>query len=132
MRIQHIVNVFISDDTEGECPLFGLESPTKNKEIIDSFLRYASGKINIAATATENVPFGDVDDVRAVEVIFDGDFDVVFNGGADTINFKRADTKTNRKVRMFMEADLTSVAITNPSASAAITGTYVVWGDPVP
>lgn len=132
MRIEHINNVFISDDTDGESPLFGRQDPANNKEIIDSFLRCVSGKINIAASGTESVPLGDVDTVRGVQVVLDGDFDVIFNGGAETINFKLADTQTGRVARMFMEAEITAASITNPSGSAALTGTYVIWGDPVP
>jgi hypothetical protein len=129
MRLKHHVNVFITDDADGADVLFGNSDPATALQQIDAFKRYASGKLNIAASATENLPLGDVDAVKGVYVQLDGDFDVVFNGGSDTINFKKADTLTGRVAKMFMEADFSAIAITNPDGATEINGRFVVWGD---
>jgi hypothetical protein len=124
MRIKHNVNVFASEDTSGTDVLFGQADVTKR--------RITSGKFSIAASGTENLPFGDVNDVRGVAVWADSDFNVVFNGGVDSLAFKRASVATTAKATLFMEIDTTQVAIANPSSSAVLTGNYVVWGDPTP
>jgi len=132
MRLRHKVNVFVTDDAELECVLFGGDNADKELEQIDIFQRVVSGKFSIAGAGTEAIPLGDVDVPRGILIIADAAFDVIFNGGAETLNFSPADTQTGRKTRCFMEATITAASVTNPNATVALTGTYVVWGDPTP
>lgn len=128
MRIKHNVNVFVSDDAAGEQVLFGQTDTTQVLQTIDNMQRVCSGKFSIAASGTENLPLGDVGTVRGIWIRADLDFDAVFNGGSDTISFDAA--SASHKATCFMEATLTQVAITNPSSTAALTGSFCVWGDP--
>ncbi len=132
MRLRHKVNVFIADDADLEFPLFGDDDAAKQLEQIDIFEKFSSGKFEIAASGTEAIPFGDVTVVRGILIKADAAFDVIFNGGGDTFNFTLADTQSGRKSRCFMEATLSAASVTNPSTTVALTGTYLVWGDPTP
>ena len=128
MRIKHNVNVFITDDTAGECVLFGQSDTSKVLQTIDIMQRTCSGKFSIAASGTENLPLGDVDTVRGFYIRADAGFSLVLNGGAEVITFEA--TTSSNKVTCFLEATVTQVAVTNTSASEALTGIFAVWGDP--
>jgi hypothetical protein len=129
IRVRHTVHAFISEDTEGQQPLHGRQDPGQELQVADEFQRSCGGRIEVAAAGTENVPFGDVQDVRGVWVVMSDSFYVAFNGSADEVHVRRANAKTGTKARFFIEGDVTSVAIRNANA-AAITGKYLVWGDP--
>lgn len=130
MRIKHNVNVFVSDDTAGEEVLFGQSDTSKVLQTIDAFQRVCSGKFSIAASGTESLPFGDVGTVRGFMIRADAGFSFILNGGSDVITFAPADAQNGRKVTCFMEATVSAVSVTNTSSSAALTGTFCVWGDP--
>lgn len=137
IRVWHTINVFISDDTEGLYPLYGIQDPDKSLVKVDAFERYTSGKLQIAASGTENLPFGDVSTVRGFMIDADRGFDIVFNGGGDTIEVRPAvassGTTIGSRARIFMEVGtLTQLAITNADATTALDAKYVVWGDVTP
>lgn len=137
IRVQHTVNVFISDDTAGLCPLFGTQDTSKELKTLDAFDRCTTGKLNIAASGTEDLPFGDVDVPRGIYIDADRPFDVVFNGGVEVVEIRPAvapsGTELGGRAKLFMEVDsLTQVEITNPDATYALNAKYAVWGDPTP
>lgn len=123
--------VALTEDAAGKQIIYKRDEELA-KQTIDAFERGASSIFNIAASANEDVSFGDVDDVRGFYIEADGDFDVIFNGGAETVSFKVADTTTGRKAKCRMDAQVTQINITNPDATNALTGSYCVWGDPTP
>jgi len=132
MRIDKTVNLFITDDTAQECVLFGQKDTRKNLQRIDGMQRVTSGKLNIAASGTESIPLGDVDAVYGVSFASDRSFNVIFNGGVESVSFVLADADPDRTCGFTMEATLSAVSITNADATNALSGTYVVWGDPTP
>lgn len=138
IRIKHTVNIFISEDTEGLHPLFGKQDCALETTTVDAFDRCVSGKLNIAASGTENLPFGDVDSpIRGFSIEADRGFNIVFSGGSDILQVRPAVAPTSggagTGAKIFVECDnVTQVAITNPDATNAINGTYVVWGEPTP
>ncbi len=129
MRIENLVWTKITEDSAGKDGLWTPDQ-TLNTEVVTNMTRMTGGVFSIDASSTEALSFGDVTSAYAIYIEVDNDFNVVFNGGADTFNFVRADTTSGRKARCWMEATLTSVSITNPSASASISGRYVVYGNP--
>jgi hypothetical protein len=128
MRTKIKANIVISDDTAGKNVLFGYNDDLA-EEIADNYQRCVSGKFSVAALGSENLPLGDVTSVRGILVIADDNFSYIMNGGADTITCQRAGTATTSKCRVLLQATVSQFAITNPSATAALTGTWVAWGD---
>lgn len=129
MRVEHQVTVQIHEDADARD---GLWTPDKTvaKTVITNMQRMTSGRINLAGAAVETLALGDVASVRAVYLELDGNFNVVWNGGAEIFNFRLADTVAGRKARCFAEMLVTAISITNPSATVALNGRYVVYGDP--
>lgn len=127
MRIRHKVNVSITEDTDGKNVLFGPDDSLAEVQI-DTYERQTSGRLKILEGATENVPFGDVDAVKGIYLKVDNDCQVVLNGGVEVIQLRKVGTTSTTYAKLFMEADLTQVAIEAP-ADAVVTGTYCVWGD---
>ena len=129
MRIKLLCNPKIYDDTDEKHALFVLDSDLI-ESVIDGMLRQASGRVNIALSATENLPLGDVATVRGVYIRAAGDFNVILNGGTDILQVRRPDTATGRNAHFLFEGIITQVNITNASATAALDGLYCVWGEP--
>lgn len=129
MRIENLVWSKITEDSAGKD---GLWTPDQalNTEVVTNMTRMTGGVFSVAASGTETLSFGDVSAVYGLYIEVDNNFNVVFSGGSDTFNFRRADTTTGRKARCWMEADISSVSITNPSSSVSISGRYVLYGDP--
>src|SRR3990167_25037 len=121
MRIKHKIIISITDDTEGKDKLFDLDEELAEIDT-EAFAKCVSGRFEIAASSNENLSFGDVSDVRAVYVKADNDFNVKFNGGTEVFNIKRA--STSHPAKMFLEIDTTAVNLVNPSATAALKGTW--------
>jgi len=128
MRVEHQIHVQIHDDTDAKDALWAPDK-TLAKTVITNMQRHQAGTFQIDAAATENLSLGDIAAVRAVYIEVDGNFNVVWNGGAEIFNYLLADTTSGRKARCFNEMTVTACAITNPGA-AAINGRYVVYGDP--
>lgn len=128
MRVKHKIIIDISDDTAGEDVLFS-QSEKLALSQIDNWQRSNSGKMSIAALGTENIPFGDVGDVRFVYIKAAGDFDLKFDGGVELMHFKRA-LATSGTAKCLMEVDVSSITIVNVSASAVLNLVFCVAGDP--
>lgn len=126
IRVKHTVLVQISADTDAKQKRY---YPDSNTVIHDTFDKQANGELSIPAATTEQIPFGDVDDVRGIYIELTGDAVVRVNGGNDNIPMTLAPSGT--KVQFFLEGNLSAVEVENQGASA-ITGSYVVWGDPTP
>lgn len=127
MRVKHKLNALVTDDAEGEDVLFGPDD-TRAEVTIDNMTKLNSGRLEIAASGTESLPFGDVADVRFVWIKADNDFNLKFNGGTEVLNVKRAGTTGYAKFAA--EIDVSSVSIVNPSASAVLKAVFMVYGDP--
>ncbi len=129
MRVRHKINVRIFDDAEGDDGLFA-PSDTLAEVVIDNMQKLNSGRFAIAASDDEDLPFGDVADVRFVFIKADNDFTLKFNGGSEGLAIKRADAVAGTYAKFAAECDVTAVNITNPSATDVLTGVFAVYGDP--
>jgi hypothetical protein len=136
IRVKHVVNVFISDDTAGLLPLFGTTETSREEVIVDAFDRCVSGNLSIAASGTESLPLGDIDDPRGFYIDADRGFNMILNGGAEVIQVRPAVDPTTSgagtRAKFFIEADLSAVSITNADASSVLVAKYAVWGDLTP
>ena len=130
MRIKHTVNLFISEDAEGTEGLFGQSAASTQEVTIDNMGTPISGKFSIAGGGVEDLPLGDIDDIRALFVKAKGDFDVQFNGSSDKLQIRRARAATGVTAKMFLEGVFTEVKITNDSATDILTGIFALYGDP--
>ncbi len=126
IRVKHKLVLNITEAQDGKDCLFNRDD-TKAEVVIDSFERNASGKLSIAAAATEQLSFGDVAAVKGCYLQLSGDAIIKFNNGSDLIQLRKATGQT--LVKFFIEADITQLDITAPAAEV-LTGTYCVWGDP--
>ena len=130
MRIEHLIWAKATEDSAGKDGLWTPDQ-TINTEVITNMTRLISGVFSVAKATNEDLAFGDITlPAYAIYIEADGDFTATFNGGAETFAFKRADTTTGRKVRCWMEAQITAINIANADLTTAITGRYMIYGDP--
>lgn len=127
MRISHKVILKIGDDTAFKDLLFQTDEALA-EQVIDAFDGQASGKINIAASGTEALNFGDITTVKGIFIKLDGDADIDVNTLGD-IPLRRATTTSGVKAKFFMEGDITSISLTNVSGTDVLTGVYCAWGN---
>ena len=135
VRIIHEIDVRASFDASGNRCIFSNSNDTGTKQVIDAFERAASGNLSITGGGVETLSLGDVGIPRGVYIRFYGDADIVLNGGADTLEVRRAadaggSVAQGAAATFFFEGVLSSMQITNPDANAVLTAEYVVWGDP--
>lgn len=128
MRISHKIILVVSEDSAAKQILFGIDA-TLAENIVTSYLHQNSGTIKIAASATEQVPFGDVDSVKGCYLRFDKDVKIKLNGSADEIQIRKSGTGDVAK--FFIEADLTQIDIIGDGTDVT-NGVYCVWGDTAP
>lgn len=129
MRVKHKLNVTVSDDAEGNDCLFGLDDG-RAEVTIDNMQRVSSGRFEIAASSSEDLPFGDVQDARFVFIKADGDFNLTFDGGVEALALRRASSLTGTYAKFAAECDVSAVNVANPSATAVLKGIFCVYGDP--
>ncbi|MBO75996.1 MAG: hypothetical protein CME17_01075 [Gemmatimonadetes bacterium] len=127
MRTKLKTNVIISNDPDGKNLLFGFDD-TLAEEITDLYTHCVSGKFTIAGGATDALGLWDITAVKGLYVKADAGFQFVMNGGADTFTSNAASATGSSRV--FLQVDLSSFSITNLSATDALTGIWVAWGDP--
>lgn len=128
MRIKHKVNVVVSDDTLGEDCLFG-PADDKAEVTLDQFTEHESGKFSIAASGSATLSLGTVGTVGGLYIRALGDFDLTLNGTEELLIRKAPSALSTVPVKFFMEGTITSILVENPSATTALVGYYVVWGD---
>lgn len=128
MRLKHQVRIQVALDTGMKRSLFS-DDATLSQVSTDSFAKEANSVLDIPAATTESLSFGDITLVKGLYLEVDQDAVVRLNGSTDPIQLRKA-TGVG-KAKLFIEADLTAVTVENPVADAALTGFYVVWGDPV-
>jgi hypothetical protein len=120
------MNVRIADDTSMKNLLFAPDDELA-EVVSDSFETQASGKFSVAVGGTESLSFGDVTHVKGFFIKCDGDAEVNVNA-LGVIQLRKHDTTTGTEVKIMMEADISSLAITN-NTTAVITGVWCVWGN---
>lgn len=127
MRLKHTVLVQITQDTDGKRTLYSDES-TAAKIDTERFDGQANSLLAIDSETTEVLSLGDVTDVRGLYLEVDQDAIVYLNDSADGIQLKMPPGGT--KAKLFLEAEITKVEVENTSATAALSGVYVLWGTP--
>ena len=127
MRISHKAILKIGVDANFKDKLFETDE-TLAESIIDAFDGQKSGTFSIPGAASYTMKLGDLTAVKGMFLKFDADADVDINGLGD-ISVVRASTATGVKAKLLMEATITSVAVTNPDATVALTGVWCIWGD---
>ena len=126
IRIKHKVRVQIAEDTDMKNLLFSRDD-TLSEKIIDAYVRQTSGKFNIAASANEDLPFGDITTVKGMYIEVDQDVQVKLNGSNDAIQLRKSSSTEGVTAQMFLEADISQVNVT--AGSDAVNGTFCFWGD---
>ena len=135
IRLEHIVNVFITEDVAQDCPLFGKKDSSLRKAVVDSLQMSNSGKVKLTDASggpvTESIPFGDVPSpIKGFYLRIDGDVDIVFNGGSDVLAVRKADSG-EPWAEIFWMGEFTAIDVTNNDVALPREGVFAVWGDPV-
>ena len=126
MRLIHTVQVQTARDTNMKRALFK-DDQTLATVQSDSFIGEANSLLAIAASGTYSLPFGNVTVVRGLYLELDQDALVSINGAAPIQMRKPADGTV---AKLFIEAEISTVTITNPSTDTVMNGVYACWGDP--
>jgi len=127
MRLRHTVRVQAALDTQMKRALFN-DDATLSQVQTDTFTKQANSVLSIPAASIESLSFGDVTLVKGLYLEVDQDALVRINGSTDAIQLRKASGVA--KAKLFLEADINQVTVENPVADAALTGVYVIWGDP--
>jgi hypothetical protein len=127
MRLRHTVRVQAALDTQMKRALFN-DDATLSQVQTDTFTKQANSVLSIPAASIESLSFGDVTLVKGLYLEVDQDALVRINGSTDAIQIRKASGVG--KAKLFLEADINQVTVENPVADAALTGVYVIWGDP--
>lgn len=129
LRISSELSLVIFEDEKEQDPVYG--SRQRDDEIIITNMdNESSGRIDIPASGTFDVPFGAIADTRAVALILDDAATVQLNGQAPS--FPITPSVANAKARFFWEGTISQVRVTNPSTTARLTGYFIAWGDIAP
>lgn len=124
IRVTHKVRPQIYADTNKKNVLFAPDD-TLSEVVIDSFTKHSSNNISVAASASENLPLGDITAIKGMYLQVDADCTVKLNGGTETIQL-RAQGTTSPSAKLFIEADINQVNVT--AGSAILNGTICLWG----
>jgi len=126
MRVQHTVNVQIAEDADMKNLLYG-PNVSLSQVVIDAYQDQASGTFTVAGGTTESLNKGDVTSPRGVFLRVDNDCQVNING-LGNIQLRRGTAATGFTAKLFLEGEISSVAITAP-VGADVHGTWCFWGD---
>ena len=129
MRVKSKVNVRIFDDQTEKDVLFGPDDD-RAEVVNNNHQEWWGGRFVIAPSGNLTLPLGTVGTVRGLFVRTITDFNISINGGAAINIIKASGTATTDPVKFYMDGTLTTVQVTNVSASADLVGYYAVWGDP--
>jgi hypothetical protein len=127
MRIKHKVNVRIADDADFKNFLFAPDDAL-SEVIIDAYYRQTSGKFKILMNTDEDISLGDIAAVKGIYIKVNKDAVVTLNGGAETIQMRRAGATSSDYAKLFLEADITAVNIAAP-VTEDLEGIFCAWGD---
>lgn len=125
MRVRHRVVLTITKDADGKIKRFAPDD-TLSEVVLDGFTKYTSGDFSVETEADELLSLGDITAVRGVYLEASADCTLEINGG-DAITLRIG--KDDALAKVFMEADITSLRVGNPSETTVLTGTYALWGD---
>jgi len=130
IRVKHKVRVQTYKETD-ETNGYYVPDDTSAEVILDSFDKQCNTNLAIAANDSELLGFGDVTLVKGIYLEVDVEATIKLNGSADALQLRKGNTLAATKAKFFFEGDITSVEVIAPTTEA-LTGEYVVWGDPTP
>jgi hypothetical protein len=132
IRIKHRVWVHSYEDTLAKHKLFAPDAELL-EVISDGFDKSTSGVISVAASGNANLDLGDITAVKGLWLKIDGEAKLKINGSTDEIQLRLEPDGTAGTdfAKFFIEADISSLNVGNPSASV-MSGVFMAWGDPTP
>jgi hypothetical protein len=93
----------------------------------DSFAKEMNSILAVTMSGSYTLSFGDITLVRGLYLELDQDALVAIKGAAPIQMRKLADGTV---AKLFIEAEINQVIVTNPSATTAMNGIVCAWGDP--
>lgn len=133
MRVRMLFNTQIHEDDEAQIPYYA-PPDAKREAIARTMTKPLITKIEVPATDSLALDFGDIAAVKGFELRLSGAFTISMNGGtAVPVNpvdpDAEAGTSTGADAVCGGSFAPTSITLNNP-AEAAITGLVILWGDP--
>lgn len=125
MRIKHKVRVRIAEDADMKDGL-AMPDDTLSEVVIDNYQKQATNNFSVAASASEDLPLGDITAVKGVFVKVDQEVTIKINGSTTPLQLRKGTNATYAKI--FLEADITAIEVT--AGASIATGIIVAWGDP--
>jgi hypothetical protein len=127
IHLQHLVLIQASRDADGKQKLFWGDE-VADAVSLDSLDKLSTSLVSVAPLGVDTMTFGDIASVRGMSLEVSGACTVKLNGGAQVISLAPS-AADGTKARLFLEGAITGLEITNPSATAVLTGVLVAWGD---
>jgi len=124
IRVKHIVQLQLSEDTDGTKRLFWRDT-TPSTVVIDTFSKSINQVISVAVSSTDTLSLGDLTSVKGMYLEVSADAKLRLNGSSNSIDLRAQ----NGTAKFFIESDITQVELENESADTVLTGVYVMWGD---
>jgi len=95
----------------------------------DSFDQWDGSKIDLAESANVDLNLQGIINCKGIYIQMNGDAKVTINGSDTPLQLRRYGSTTGVVCKLFVEADITSVNVENPSGSgAAMAGHFHAWG----
>jgi hypothetical protein len=129
MRVRSLVNVRIFESTNERDLLFG-PSVDDATVIMDTYNEAHSGRFQVAAAGTISLGLGSLQACRGCFIRAFGDFDLSVNGGAVIQVRRRPSAAATDMASFYVDGVVTSISVTNTSATAVLGGYFAMWGDP--
>jgi len=133
LRLRHKLTLRVSETSAEKVRFFDNQDDENAETINDELQQEHDGTFKIAATATEALGFGDVAAPKFLQIWADATMHVILDGNPAIVCEARTNA-AGKTVSWFggTIAPTTSVQVTNPSATAILSGKFLLAGDLAP
>lgn len=95
----------------------------------DVWDQWDGAKIDLADGANKDLNLAGITNCKGIYLEINGDAQVTINGAAAPLQMRRYGTGTGVVAKLYLDMDITSVNVENPSGSgAAMAGHFHAWG----
>jgi len=131
MRLRsRIIDALYVDATEAQYYFApGLPDESTRDAISDSFTESSHGVARIAASGVFTVPFGTVGTAGGLFLSGSASMNVNLNALGNILVTVPTGSGTSGRAKLHIDSAITSIVITNPSATAVLEVEYCIWGD---
>lgn len=127
MRVKHKMWVNTARDSSMKDLVYG---PSEDSRLVqtDGYEEWGGGSFVVPAAGAVDLDLSEVATIRGLYLQAAGEVEVTIDGADTAISLYRPQDVTNAVAKMFLEATVSSVTITN-LGSEAVTGHFHIYGD---